>query len=77
MWDVGELLRKLLTLMSNLIIYQIYRKKFIVKEHLQRLFNKSFMGYIAYSKLISILTFADGFFFSARNSAIFVTCNKH
>ena len=48
----------------------------IVKNRRDHVIN-IFGGY-AYSKLFEIiLTSADRFFSSARNSAIFVTCNKH
>ena len=84
--DISELQRKFLTLFSNLIAKEIYRKnsqpniiykdyydysqKNIYRDHVINIF----WAYI-YSNLREHFNFS--FFFSARNSAVFVTCNKH
>ena len=84
--DISELQSKFLTLFSNLIAKEIYRKnsqpniiykdyydysqKNIYRDHVINIF----WAYI-YSNLREHFNFS--FFFSARNSAVFVTCNKH
>ena len=84
--DISELQSKFLTLLSNLIAKEIYRKnlqpniiykdyydysqKNIYRDHVINIF----WAYI-YSNLREHFNFS--FFFSARNSAVFVTCNKH
>ena len=84
--DISELQSKFLTLFSNLIAKEIYRKnsqpniiykdyydysqKNIYRDHVINIF----WAYI-YSNLREHFNFS--FFFSARNSAVFVACNKH
>ena len=84
--DISELQSKFLTLFSNLIAKEIYRKnsqpniiykdyydysqKNIYRDHVINIF----WAYI-YSNLREHFNFS--FFFSARNKAVFVTCNKH